>query len=124
MPGPRPQKRVQGLTQICVEEGADIASQEQGPLKVGSRQLAVEKFEALDGPRLGWQLPGGLHGGSIEHRGGEAQRGGGCGENGTSGWQPVCPKPGALQGRRGCDSLLPMVEAWMDAESWLAPSAE
>lgn len=30
-----------GLTQICVEEGTDSASREQGPLKVGSQQLAV-----------------------------------------------------------------------------------
>lgn len=92
---------------------------------MGSWQFAVKEFEALDGSQLGWQLPGGLHGGSIEHFGGEAQGSRGCRGKGMS-WlaAPVCLRPGALQGWRGCHSLLPMVEAWMEAESWLAPSAE
>lgn len=51
---------------------------------MGSWQLAVEKFEILDGPQLGWQLPGGLHGGSIKHFGGEAQGSRGCRGNGMS----------------------------------------
>lgn len=34
-------KEGQGLTQICVEEGADASRQEQRPLKTSSQQLAV-----------------------------------------------------------------------------------
>lgn len=85
---------------------------------MGSRQLAVKEFEALDGSQLWWQLPGGLHRGGTEHFGGEAQ-----GSRGYRGKQanwlavPAHLRPGTSQGWRGCHSLLPMVEAKTGAES-------
>lgn len=79
---------------------ADTASPEQGTLKMGGQQLVMKEFEAL-GPQLGWQLPGGLHQGSIEHFG-EAQNGSDCRGNGMSCLaNPVCLRPGALQGYGG-----------------------